>query len=273
MAVAPRGEDPAPAFARLAAARRPGARRPPRGRELSAGMSADLEAAVAAGATLVRVGTALFGDRPLPRPGIDESHQSHEPRRHRPTDDCRTNATLRTPAEGEVRWLEPCGGWGSTWASSRTTTPAATAGTTPVRPTTPSDRRYGRYADDHYDDATTATTRRRLRRGRPRVRGAAAGPRAGAAVGPPRRPGRARSASRRRCRRSAGGSRVSAMGSGPVGATRGRAGRARAGRRRRARAGARARAAALPDHHPAPAHLQRGARPSGSGSATGCRSS
>ena len=33
--------------------------------ELSAGMSADLEAAVAAGATLVRVGTALFGDRAL----------------------------------------------------------------------------------------------------------------------------------------------------------------------------------------------------------------
>ena len=65
MAVAPRGEDPAPAFERLAtlAARvradHPGAV------ELSAGMSADLEAAVAAGATVVRVGTALFGDRPL----------------------------------------------------------------------------------------------------------------------------------------------------------------------------------------------------------------
>jgi pyridoxal phosphate enzyme (YggS family) len=66
MAVAPRGEDPAPAFARLAAlaarvrADHPGAV------ELSAGMSGDLEAAVAAGATVVRVGTALFGDRPLP---------------------------------------------------------------------------------------------------------------------------------------------------------------------------------------------------------------
>ena len=33
--------------------------------ELSAGMSGDLEAAVASGATIVRVGTALFGDRPL----------------------------------------------------------------------------------------------------------------------------------------------------------------------------------------------------------------
>ena len=65
MAVAPRGEDPAPAFARLAAladcvrADHPGAV------ELSAGMSADLEPAVAAGATVVRVGTALFGDRVL----------------------------------------------------------------------------------------------------------------------------------------------------------------------------------------------------------------
>jgi pyridoxal phosphate enzyme (YggS family) len=65
MAVAPRGEDPARAFDRLAAlaarvrADHPGAV------ELSAGMSGDLEAAVAAGATVVRVGTALFGDRPL----------------------------------------------------------------------------------------------------------------------------------------------------------------------------------------------------------------
>ena len=65
MAVAPRGEEPGPAFARLAAlaarvrADHPGAV------ELSAGMSGDLEAAVAAGATVVRVGTALFGDRPL----------------------------------------------------------------------------------------------------------------------------------------------------------------------------------------------------------------
>jgi pyridoxal phosphate enzyme (YggS family) len=65
MAVAPRGGDPGPAFGRLAelAARvqvdHPGAG------ELSAGMSGDLEAAVAAGATIVRVGTALFGDRGL----------------------------------------------------------------------------------------------------------------------------------------------------------------------------------------------------------------
>lgn len=65
MAVAPPGEDPAPAFARLAeiAARvrsdHPGAT------DVSAGMSADLEVAVAAGATHLRVGSALLGRRPL----------------------------------------------------------------------------------------------------------------------------------------------------------------------------------------------------------------
>ena len=32
--------------------------------ELSMGMSADFEAAIAEGATLVRVGTAIFGERP-----------------------------------------------------------------------------------------------------------------------------------------------------------------------------------------------------------------
>ncbi|MGY1731302.1 YggS family pyridoxal phosphate-dependent enzyme [Geodermatophilus sp. SYSU D01045] len=70
MAVAPRDEEPRPAFARLAAlagrvrADHPGAA------ELSAGMSGDLEEAVAAGATLVRVGTALFGPRPLHSPRV-----------------------------------------------------------------------------------------------------------------------------------------------------------------------------------------------------------
>jgi len=33
---------------------------------LSMGMSDDLEAAIAEGATLVRVGRAIFGERPLP---------------------------------------------------------------------------------------------------------------------------------------------------------------------------------------------------------------
>jgi pyridoxal phosphate enzyme (YggS family) len=83
MAVAPRGVDPRPAFDRLAAlaarvrADHPGAV------DLSAGMSGDLEAAIAAGATVVRVGTALFGDRALPS-GEDQ----------------RTPATRVTPVTG-----------------------------------------------------------------------------------------------------------------------------------------------------------------------------
>lgn len=65
MAVAPRGEDPGPAFGRLATLAARVRADHPDAVELSAGMSADLEAAVAAGATVVRVGTALFGSRPL----------------------------------------------------------------------------------------------------------------------------------------------------------------------------------------------------------------
>ena len=65
MAVAPRGEDPGPAFERLAALAARVRGDHPAAVELSAGMSGDLEAAVSAGATVVRVGTALFGDRPL----------------------------------------------------------------------------------------------------------------------------------------------------------------------------------------------------------------
>ena len=51
--------------------------------ELSAGMSGDLEAAVAAGATVVRVGTALFGVGPYPpvRSRIT-SHPSHTSHTH-----------------------------------------------------------------------------------------------------------------------------------------------------------------------------------------------
>jgi pyridoxal phosphate enzyme (YggS family) len=65
MAVAPRGEDPLPAFERLADLAGRVRADHPEAVELSAGMSGDLEAAVSAGATVVRVGTALFGDRPL----------------------------------------------------------------------------------------------------------------------------------------------------------------------------------------------------------------
>ncbi|WP_210443444.1 YggS family pyridoxal phosphate-dependent enzyme [Nocardioides sp. SYSU D00065] len=64
MAVAPLGEDPAAAFARLAAIREDFVREHPRATVLSAGMSGDLEAAVAHGATHVRVGSAVLGPRP-----------------------------------------------------------------------------------------------------------------------------------------------------------------------------------------------------------------
>ncbi|TYP88305.1 YggS family pyridoxal phosphate-dependent enzyme [Blastococcus xanthinilyticus] len=77
MAVAPRDEEPGPAFARLAAVAERVRADHPEAVEISAGMSGDLEAAVAAGATLVRVGTALFGARPLPC-GEFEEHQPRE---------------------------------------------------------------------------------------------------------------------------------------------------------------------------------------------------
>jgi PLP dependent protein len=64
MAVAPRGEDPAAAFARLAVAHRELLLAHPAATWLSAGMSGDLEAAVGAGATHVRIGSAVLGSRP-----------------------------------------------------------------------------------------------------------------------------------------------------------------------------------------------------------------
>jgi hypothetical protein len=64
MAVAPRGEDPAVAFDRLAALSARLRAEHPDATWLSAGMSADLEQAVAAGATHLRVGSAVLGSRP-----------------------------------------------------------------------------------------------------------------------------------------------------------------------------------------------------------------
>lgn len=63
MAVAPLGSAPGPAFERLAAlaAKLRGVH--PEAVTLSAGMSGDLEAAVASGATHVRIGSALLGSR------------------------------------------------------------------------------------------------------------------------------------------------------------------------------------------------------------------
>ncbi|WP_309649391.1 YggS family pyridoxal phosphate-dependent enzyme [Nocardioides sp.] len=64
MAVAPLGADPAAAFARLAALRADVLQQAPEATWLSAGMSGDLEHAVQAGATHVRVGSAVLGSRP-----------------------------------------------------------------------------------------------------------------------------------------------------------------------------------------------------------------
>jgi hypothetical protein len=67
MTVAPLGEDPRPAFARLRELR-DGLGQGLEGlTDLSMGMSVDLEAAVEEGATMVRVGTAIFGPRPARR--------------------------------------------------------------------------------------------------------------------------------------------------------------------------------------------------------------
>ena len=64
MAIAPLGADPRPAFDRLVALAGELRRSHADATTVSAGMSGDLETAVAAGANLLRVGTALFGSRP-----------------------------------------------------------------------------------------------------------------------------------------------------------------------------------------------------------------
>ena len=64
MAVAPRDGDAGEAFARLALLAGELRTRTRRRSSCLAGMSGDLEAAVAHGATHLRVGTALLGSRP-----------------------------------------------------------------------------------------------------------------------------------------------------------------------------------------------------------------
>ena len=64
MTVAPLNEDPRRSFAGLRALRDELAPVHPEVRELSMGMSADYEEAVEEGATMVRIGTAIFGPRP-----------------------------------------------------------------------------------------------------------------------------------------------------------------------------------------------------------------
>ena len=64
MAVAPLGVPPAAAFAPLPAMSAAVREVQPAATMISAGMSSDLEAAIAAGATHLRIGTALLGGRP-----------------------------------------------------------------------------------------------------------------------------------------------------------------------------------------------------------------
>ncbi len=64
MAVAPLGEDPRPAFQRLARLAAEVRRVEPSATWVSAGMSGDLEDAVKTGATHVRIGSAVLGPRP-----------------------------------------------------------------------------------------------------------------------------------------------------------------------------------------------------------------
>jgi uncharacterized pyridoxal phosphate-containing UPF0001 family protein len=66
MAVAPLGMEPAAAFATLRDCSDSMRDIWPGARIISAGMSSDLEAAVDAGATHLRIGTALLGDRTTP---------------------------------------------------------------------------------------------------------------------------------------------------------------------------------------------------------------
>ncbi|MGH2740682.1 MAG: YggS family pyridoxal phosphate-dependent enzyme [Actinomycetota bacterium] len=64
MTLPPLGEDPRPYFARLRELREDAAEVAPDVRELSMGMTSDYEVAIEEGATMIRVGTAIFGPRP-----------------------------------------------------------------------------------------------------------------------------------------------------------------------------------------------------------------
>ena len=66
MAVAPLGEDPRAAFARVRAASEALRRLAPDAAAISAGMSGDFREAIQEGATHLRIGTAITGKRPMP---------------------------------------------------------------------------------------------------------------------------------------------------------------------------------------------------------------
>ena len=66
MAVAPLGEEPRAAFARVREASEQLRRLAPEATAISAGMSGDFREAIAEGATHLRIGTAITGKRPAP---------------------------------------------------------------------------------------------------------------------------------------------------------------------------------------------------------------
>lgn len=74
MTVPPLDTDPRPVFRGLRRLRDDLRERFPELQHLSMGMSGDFEAAVEEGATIVRVGTALFGPRPEPAPAPAGGH-------------------------------------------------------------------------------------------------------------------------------------------------------------------------------------------------------
>jgi pyridoxal phosphate enzyme (YggS family) len=67
MAVAPLEEEPARAFDRVAALSAALSQAHPHATDISAGMSADWKEALGVGATHVRIGTSITGNRPVPR--------------------------------------------------------------------------------------------------------------------------------------------------------------------------------------------------------------
>lgn len=67
MAVAPLEEEPARAFDRVAALSAALTQAHPHATDISAGMSADWKEALGVGATHVRIGTSITGNRPVPR--------------------------------------------------------------------------------------------------------------------------------------------------------------------------------------------------------------
>jgi uncharacterized pyridoxal phosphate-containing UPF0001 family protein len=72
--------------------------------ERSMGMTDDLELAVAEGSTMIRVGRALFGDRPAPKaPKVDDENAGHQVANGGPLRSSASQEAVRLQP-GEMRW-------------------------------------------------------------------------------------------------------------------------------------------------------------------------